>query len=279
MNAIRIPHVIDGLSEQEYHAHSALSCSGAKKLLPPSCPAIFKWELDNGRPEKRAFDFGHAAHSEVLGVGQPLLVVDADTWRTKAAQEQQAAAYASGHVPLLAKEASVVKAMGDQLRRHPVAGALLQPGTGQAEQSVFWRDDQFEVDCRARFDFITTLAGGRTCIVDYKSSTTANPAVIGKRVADFGYMIQDHWYRDGAVAALDVDDPAFLFVFQEKTPPYLVTVVELDYEARRVGQILADRAREVYAECCATDTWPSYSNEVELVALPGWYAAQVGALA
>ena len=62
--------------ESQYHADPALSYSGMKTLL--DCPARFAWEREHGRPERAAYDFGHAAHQLVLGVGDPIAIIDAD---------------------------------------------------------------------------------------------------------------------------------------------------------------------------------------------------------
>jgi hypothetical protein len=135
------PGLYDGLDEAEYHGHKgSVSVSGAKKLLPPSCPAIFKHERDQGQQQRDVFDFGKAAHKEALGVGPELVVVDADNWMTKAAKEAKAAAYADGSVPLLAKDKAAVDAMGAALRAHPIASALLDPDHGKPEQSAFFSD-------------------------------------------------------------------------------------------------------------------------------------------
>ena len=51
------------MTNEEYHSHRyALSSSGARKLLPPSCPAIFRYEQDHPQPPKKVFDIGSAAH-------------------------------------------------------------------------------------------------------------------------------------------------------------------------------------------------------------------------
>lgn len=263
-------HVVDGMPDNVYHADSALSSSGAKALLPPSCPALFKWERDHGRPEKSTFDFGHAAHHMVLGIGAPLDVVQADDWRTTKAKEAKAAAYAAGHVPLLEKDHRKVIAMADALREHPIASALFDPEIGKPEQSIFWHDDRHDIDRRARLDWLPDVGPGRLIIGDYKTCDAANLHAIRKSVANYSYHQQDAWYRDAAKAAELSDDPAFLFVFQEKTPPYLITVVELDAQARREGQARNDMAMEIFAECSALDVWPGYSDDIELIDLPAW---------
>lgn len=274
------PGVYDGIPEDVYHSDPvpgrSLSFSGAKRLLPPSCPAIFRWEQLHGRPNKPAFDFGHAAHAEVLGIGAPLVVVDAADWRTKAAQAQRDEAYAAGHTPILAHEHQQVKGMAEALRAHPIASALFDPDRGgKPEQSLFWHDERHDVMRRSRLDWLpATRDDGRLILPDYKTTTCAAPSALAKTVANFSYHQQAAWYPDMVVGLGLAEQVAFVFVFQEKTAPYLVTVVELDALSVRVGRHLNDRALEVYAECSATDTWPGYTDDVELISLPSWVINQ-----
>ena len=275
MTVIPGPGVYDGMPEHEYHADpvpgGSLSSSGARKLLPPSCPALFRHELDNPATPTRALDLGTAAHRMVLGLGGSFVVVDADSYRTKAAQQARDEARAAGAAPLLNHEYEQVMAMADAIRAHPVAGALLCRGDVAPEQSLFWRDEEFGIWRRARLDAIRwpRSPGGRILITDYKTTTCADPRQFARSAASYGYHQQDDWYRDGVTALLDAD-PAFLFVAQEKTPPYLVTVCELDDDAIKAGRERNRRAMEVYAECKATGDWPPYSNDIEVISLPAW---------
>lgn len=276
MTAVAAPEltgVVDDLAEAAYHSHDALSVSGAKKLL--ECPAKYRWERDNGQAQRAVFDIGHAAHAAVLGVGAELAVVDADNWMTKAAKEARAQAYADGKTPLLAKDKAAVDDMAAALRAHPRAAALLAPGSGRAEVSLFWRDWVTGVQRRGRLDWLT-VHEGRTTIVDYKTCASAEPSQVRKSVANFGYHQQHAWYVDGAHALDVADDARFLFVFQEKTAPFLVTVVELDGEAVRTGRAKNDEALRVFADCQASGVWPGYASEVVTVSLPPWAAPREG---
>lgn len=267
------PGVYD-LSVDEYHGDpvpgGSLSQSGAKHLLPPSCPALFRYAVDHPQPPNRAFDFGHAAHRLVLGAGPELVAVDAADWRTKAAREQRDAAYAEGLTPLLTSEYETVLEMAAALRAHPVASALFAPGSGRPEQALFWRDGIHEsVMCRALLDWLPNAQPGRRIILpDYKTTRCADPKQLQRAIEDYGYHQQAAWYLDGGRALGLAADAAFVFVCQEKTPPYLVTVAEPDTTALRIGQMLNRRALDVYAECVASGEWPGYSNRVELVSLP-----------
>lgn len=274
MTALLETGVVDDLPDVEYHAHPALSSSGARKLLPPSCPARFRWERDNPPESTRTLDFGKAAHRVVLDRGADLLVVDADDWRTNAAKAQRDEAHATGRTPLLREEMRVVEDMAAAIRKHPVASVLFNPDRGRPEQSLFWTDPTTAVDCRARLDWLPDPSSGRLIIPDLKTSQSAQPDAFAKSCASYGYAQQSAWYIDGAKQLGLAEEVAFVFVVIEKTPPYLVTVCELDWEALRIGARLNWLAREVYADCQANDTWPSYTDEVAHIQLPGWYLRQ-----
>lgn len=249
----------------------SLSASGARKLLPPSCPALFDYERRNRPTPTAEFSFGHAAHRLVLGVGPEIVVVDADSWRTKAAQQARDAAHAEGKTPLLPHDFQVVMAMVKALREHPVARALFGLGSGRPEQSLFWRDQETGIMCRARLDWLRHNDSNRRLIVpDYKTAASAAPERFERALHDYGYHRQAAWYMDG-VKALDLtDNPAFVFVVQEKTPPYLVSVFEPDALALEAARHYNRQARLVYAQCQASGRWPGYSDEVELISLPPW---------
>lgn len=274
------------LNELAYHADPALSASGAKRLLLPGCPALFKHDRDNGgRPNKRAFDVGHAAHAAVLGTGLEVEVVNkvtrdkqvvpADDYTTKSAQEHRDAIYASGKVPLLEREALHVEEMAQALRRHELAAKLLDPDHGTPEVSVFWHDDVHGIDRRARFDWLPNPTdNGLMLLPDYKSTVCAEPRAFSRSVWSFGYDMQAVFYADAAFAAGLATDVDFVFIAQETTAPYLVTVHRLDHDAQRIGRARVDEACRLFRECTDTDTWPGYTDaaDVQYVGPPAWLA-------
>jgi hypothetical protein len=286
--------VYDGMPDDVYYGDpvpdGSLSSSGARLLLPPSCPAKFDWERKHGRAPKRAWDIGHAAHERVLGVGPALVVVQttakdgaksaAENYLTKSAQQHRDEIRAAGAVPVLRSELDAVEDMAKAIREHPIARVLFDPDLGgRPEQSLFWLDPQFDVWRRTRLDWLPAQReDGRLIVPDYKSCTSAEPASVERSVASYGYDVQDVFYRDGLRALGLAEEPAFIFVFQEKDPPYLITVVELDGAWRRIGRRRVDEALGVFAECQGTDQWPGYTSDVELVGPPAWVARQYEAV-
>lgn len=269
------PGVYD-IPDAEYHQDpvpgGSLSHSGAKRLLPPSCPALFDHWRRYGQQPNEAFDLGHAAHKLVLGVGLDIRVIDAADWKTKKAQDARKAAYAEGAVPLLADDWRRVHDMADALRRHPIASALLDPDLGKPEVSLFWTDTETDVARRARLDWLRPGSGSaRTIVVDYKSTNDAEPDACAKVMHNYRYHSQGDYYLDGVVTlGLGDPDTAFVLIFQEKDPPHLVTVAEPDSVALRIGRDLNRRALQTYAECSAAGEWPGYTEDVLSLSLPAW---------
>jgi len=276
---VAAPVVIDGMTADDYHAdRTSISSSGLRAILDPGCPAQFKYDRDNPQPPKKEFDLGHAAHLLVLGEGPELEVIDYPDWKKVTARELRDAAYAEGKVPLLTKDHDMVQAMADAIRKHEYAGALFAPGSGIAERSIWWTDPATGVRCRVRPDWLKQLPG-LTLAVDYKTCRDANPQALSRAVRDHSYHQQDAFYLDGIEAAglAEPGSARFIFVFQSKTAPYLITVRELSEADRTIGRARNARALRIYAECVRTDTWPDWTGpvtDIPMISLPPWDATR-----
>lgn len=282
------PGVYD-LTAEEYHADpvvgGSLSHSGAKKLLPPSCPAIYKaWRDGQDDPPRAALDFGRAAHREVLGVGEDTVIVPGsgadDAWTTKVSKAAVADARAAGKTPIKPRDHDTVQAMAAALREHPVASALLDPTAGRPEQVLVWRDTETGVMCRALVDFLRTpRPGHRLVLPDYKTAEHVDPDSIAKALANFTYYGQAGWYVDGAEElGLSTGPPAFVLIFQRKTAPHLVVCAQVQPDDIGRGHELNRAARHLYRWCRDNDRWPSYRDgfgqyadeQVLSIPLPTW---------
>ena len=251
----------DGIPEATYHADPALSQSQAKTLL--DCPARYRWELDHPREHKTVFDVGHAAHAKVLGVGAPVVVIDADSWRTKAAKDAADQARADGHVPLLRADADAVDGMAEAVLAHPGARAIFE-AEGASEQSAWWEDEG--VQCRARIDRLTAVAP-----IDLKTTQDASPDGFGRSCATFGYDLQDAAYTR-AIEVLTGEHQPLVFVAVEKAAPHFVGLYTLPDEARARGQRRWLDALDLYRRCTETGTWPAYGDDIRPVTWPRWAA-------
>jgi hypothetical protein len=260
-----------GVDNASYHADTtSLSSSGARLLLPPSCPAKFRQRMDSPPEYKQVFDFGTVTHGLVLGEGGTFSVVDAPDYRSKAAQTERDQIRKDGKTPILAGELERATAMAATVYVHPLAGELLM-AKGESEVSWYANDPVTGTRLRARPDRVTTdYEPGRLWIVDYKTTITAAPSDFSRRAADYGYHFQAAWYRLVAkLLGLD-PNPRFIFIAQEKEAPYLVSVVEFDDEAIEEGDRLVRQAIDTYAHCMETGQWPGYDEGITQMSLPPW---------
>ncbi|MDQ1113987.1 hypothetical protein QE418_003435 [Microbacterium testaceum] len=283
--------VVADLDEREYHAHHALSSTGARELL--RAPLRFLHNQQAERAPKKAFDVGTFAHSKVLGTGAQAIVYPDGTggdvftvWDDEAqeyvehdnvlakngavstalAKAFDADARARGLVPLKRAEYDAVNAMAESVLSHAGARWLLEH-QGMPEASVFATDPATGVEERARFDWLV-LDGDFRFGVDLKTvHGDATPHAFQRSVTDRGYHVQEAWYEDAAEAAGEpINDFAFIVV--EKEPPYLTAVFSLDDKFREIGRERAKRAREVYAKATETGYWPGHPAAIQLVQAP-----------
>lgn len=256
--------LVHGLPEHEYHHGPELSSTGAKTIL--RSPAHYQWEQTH-RTEKAAFDFGHAVHALVLGIGMDVEVIPGP-WTTKTAKEAVAAARAAGCVPIKPEDWQHAKTAAAAVAEHPIAGPLFS--TGEPEVSMFWTDPDTGVRCRGRLDWLR--ATGRLLAVDLKTVQTADPKTFGRTAASFSYDLQTEMYAQG-YQAITGERPASLHVLVEVDPPHAVSVVQLDDEALRIGALKVRAALERYRDCTETGQWPAYDpTTIHPVSLPRWAA-------
>lgn len=272
--------VYPGIPDEVYHAdRGSLSSSGARTILWGT-PAKFEDEQKSPPPAKKEYDFGHVAHLLILGEGSKVAVLDpavhglTDDGKpakspksTSMWKKADAEARERGEVPISVEDYETAKVMAAKVLEHPQAAALLSQG--DPEISGFWHDQATGVRLRWRADW---LHPGRTrlIIVDYKTTKSAHPTAFHKSCAEYGYHQQEAWYRDGAIANGLCDDPLFLFIAQEKTSPFLVSVHESKPEdierARQLNRIAIDR----YARCRETGIWPGYGDGIHTINHPAY---------
>ncbi|HOW94055.1 MAG TPA: PD-(D/E)XK nuclease-like domain-containing protein [Mycolicibacterium fallax] len=273
-----------GVPDHEYHADiAALSSSGARLLLPPSAPELFRHKLDAERKPKREFDFGQIAHRLLLGDGARFEVLHPEVVALKADgsvaanpratagwKQAEQDARDAGRVPVHADDFARAEAMVSAVRRHPDAGPLFADGV--AELSLFATDPETGVRLRARPDWTIGYHGTPTLFVDFKTTVCAEPNEFARKGSGFGYHIQAAFYlRVARLVDMDVGmDVRFLFVACEKTPPHMVSVVEFDRDDLAAADQLVTQAIQVFAECSRSGQWPGYPPGIHTMRVPPW---------
>ena len=221
-------------AEEYHHGRYAgyISSSSIRRFL--RAPALFASPQET--QETPAMAFGSACHGFILeGKKIPRL------FKTDSAQE------GAEHT---------ITAMDAAVRSHYAASILLS--SGEPERTFLWEESGLKCKCRA--DWWTSNG----ICVDYKTTTNASPEGFMRAIKRYRYDVQAAWYRRGIAKALELDTlPPFVFIAQEKTPPYLVGVYELDEEFMYNAMAAIDEALLGIRECMDSGEWPGYSQNIE----------------
>lgn len=275
------PGLYSGISLADYHRADicdnwSISSSGLRTIFKES-PAHFfaEWQGNPARIErvdKRHFILGQAVHH--LHLGQPnfagMFVVQPVDYETdageikpwsnnaKACRQWHEERRREGRIVLLPKEVEQIKGMAIELGRHPIikAGAL----NGYIERSIFWRDKATGIWLKSRPDAIPGDGGD---FVDLKSTVSVKWGDLVRSIGDYGYHAQGALVRDGARSVLDIKQPTFSLVFQEKTAPYCVRVVTLKDSDLDRGDRQNRAALETFAKCLKDKHWPGPGGDRE----------------
>lgn len=278
---------VQNWTEDEYHRdpcpEPALSSSLAKTIINET--PLHAWvssprlDPDFERTEKAEFDIGNGAHKLYLGKGSDLAIIPAKAFNTNAAKAARDQAYAEGLTPLLTHQFDKVKDMVDagrfQLQRHECGDPFVDADPDDVEVCIAWEQDG--VINRAMLDRIDRK---KRIIWDLKTSgVSANPDRLDRVVSDRGYDISNAHYTDGAREVFG-GDWTMRFVFQEKTYPYLLSIIDLHPEWIDTARRKVKRARHVWRYCLDSGVWPGYPSKVCTLEAPAyhdakWYAREV----
>lgn len=257
------------MSNAGYHEQPAISKSGLDRIN--QSPAHYQSWLSEPRQETPALIFGSAAHCQVLEPesfwDRYIESPDGIDRRTSAGKLAWAAfeKTAAGKIPLKKDDVERLQKIATSINTHPSAAELLQDGI--AEASCF--AEIWGVDVKCRPDWLRDDG----IVVDLKTTDDASPDAFSRSVAKYRYHVQAAFYSD-ILAIRGRPVSAFIFIAVEKTPPYAVSVFELDPSSLEAGRDAYQRNLDTYKRCVETGQWPAYSNAIETLSLPRWAFAE-----
>ena len=260
-----------------YHATKALSKSSMDDLL--RCPAHFKATLDAmGEAEKTtdAMLLGSVFHALVLEPDSGDYAPKKNSGNTKAGKEEAAEAAEKGITLVTQTMWDQALCMAMSVRSHPLMETALSVDDWQAETSIYWTERD-GMPCKARVDAIATIPGFGRCAIDLKSTTDASPDGISKHIYDYGYHRQAAWYQH-ALSLAGMECRRFIFLFVEKSAPYLCTAVTVAEPAMQMAMDEIRGALDLYEQCANAGIWPGYSTDIVTeVDLPAYAYKRIAA--
>lgn len=264
----KIRGFIENMPSEEYHAKKDyLSNSMIGHFL--KSPAHFQTYLRNPPEATAAQELGTLIHACILEpklISKRYVISPGFDRRTKAGKQGYEALVEAnpGKIIVTEKEYEVVNRIVESVYSHESASSLLKKGI--TEPSLFWQDSETGVYCKARPDFIVPSL---SIVVDIKTTDDASLAGFQKSISKYAYNRQLAYYTLGARACgMSVNKQIIIAV--EKVEPYAVAVYQLDRISINFGDTKVREALFRYARCLATDSWPAYSQNIQLISLPEW---------
>ena len=265
------------LASEAYHAGEGVSNSGLA-LIAKSPAHYFARKLDPHRPPETAKAGqleGTLAHCATLEPGEfdARHVVGPPGRRGTKVWDAFEASLTAGQIGINGNQREAAFAQAASLRALPDVAVLL--AHGRPEVSAYWIDEKTGELCRCRPDWVHPINDDSVILLDVKTYSDASPREFSRQVARKGYHLQDAFYSDGYAIASGKKVLAFVFAAVETSYPYAACACMLDDQGRDVGRAEYRRLLDRYADCKRTNSWPGYSQAVELISLPAWAAAPV----
>lgn len=265
------PGVYDGIPNRHYHLQltptPSMSASMAVEI-ESSCPRKLWHDCylnpNFERQQKLDFDLGTAAHLALLEPhdwDNAIAVIEANDYKTNAAQAARRDAYAAGKTPLLPKHVDKITGLRDACLADEDTREFFE--TGIAEQTVVARDPKTGIWSKARPD---KRAPDWSWIADLKTTTSANPIALPNKSDDHGWGQRAEWYFDVVELATGIRPAEFFFIVAEIDAPHIAQVARfkprlgMKPRSMEIGALLNRHAIDTFAECVRTNTWPKYAK-------------------
>ena len=263
------------ISNAEYRKSEGISSTELKKIS--KSPAHYKYWKENPQEDTPALLFGRAAHKYVLETYDfynEFAVAPVCDRRTKEGKStwEQFVAESEGKDVITQEQFEQIDAMRNAMLATPFVSKLIN---GEHEVSFFWTDKDTGLKCKCRPDALNTKL---KIIVDYKTADNAETQHFMRKSIDLGYDLQSAYYLDG-VKANTGDDYIFVFIAQEKKPPYAVNILQADEVFIKSGREVYKAMLETYKECSENDNWYGYlgaENQINSLGVPKWLENMLG---
>lgn len=178
----------------------------------------------------------------------------------------------SGKDVITQEQFEQIDAMRNAMLATPFVSKLIN---GEHEVSFFWTDEDTGLKCKCRPDSLNQKI--HIC-VDYKTCEDAETESFMRSAIRLGYDVQASYYLDG-VKANTGEDYIFVFIAQEKKPPYAVNILEADENFIRSGRQTYKALLETYKECTESGNWHGYlgaDGQINSLGVPKWIENMLG---
>lgn len=239
----------------DYFAKPGISASRLKALA--KSPIYYKWYIENGLKPSPVMEFGSMLHKYILepeGFYNEYAIYT-EPVKTKADKRFKELVAMYPHKTVI-KQEEFFKLEEMYLALNDDARELLDEA-GLVEQEYYWGDYKAKMD---------KVIPSKKIVIDYKSARSVDPRFFVSDAIKLGYHIQAAHYLDAFE-----DEYEFVFIAQEKEPPYINVVYRCSPEFIAYGVKERERLLKLLKLCEETDKWFGYSSEdTIMLELPEW---------
>lgn len=263
------------MTDKEYREHEGISRSQLWKIR--ESPEKFKYAMEHPDEPTPALLFGQMVHKMVLepeSFDDEWIVAPEVDKRTKEGKAIWSQFEADAEGRKIVKLADYAKAqeMVEALTSLQLVQTLL---AGEHELPIFWTDQLTGEPCKVRLDCCHTMPD-RLLVVDYKTTADATTEAFMRSAINYGYDLQAAMYSEGVKQTKGCKTD-FVFIVQEKDPPYSVNILRADELFVQHGFDVFRELLGIYHECKQSDNWYGYLGPdatLNTLGLPAWMAKE-----
>lgn len=254
------------IEDDVYRAHPALNYSAAKSLL--RSPKHFQAALNRKFEPSREMLIGTYVHEIVLEGKTPSYIVrpadiDLRTKDGKAWKEKN-----TGREILSPDEDSAVRSAAAAVKASADAQYLLNLCPNREHGIV---QQYGGVDIKGKLDAYGQDEAGKSIVLDFKTTSNADPEEWGRRSFGLRYPMQTSWYQSLLALELGLDEPpVYFWLVVETQEPYDVVIYQPPDEALEIGRAQMKHCIDTYKTCKDTGKWPGYSKGIINLDVPSW---------
>jgi len=230
---------------------------------------------DGWKPSEssRKADIGSAVHEMATRRGRGIVTIEANDYRTRAAQEARDAARAAGRTPILLgdreRAAVILQSLRKRVREHPDTRGAFRDGRGEVTMIAQMGPGLYG---RAMVDWIQdhTLWDLKTTASDIGDEA------LRRRIGTDNLDMRAAWYLHLA-STLHAEERSqwrYVYAFIETSEPYECRFIELTGPQLDEGEEKMIWALDVWKNCLLDGSWPGYPAGIEKLEAAPWASQQ-----
>lgn len=252
----------ENLPAEIYHSETAhISKHGLDQIRV--APYLYKQSVGRKKEQSPSMRWGELVHAWILepqkAIDEFAVAPEGLDRRTKAGKEWALEVEESGKRVVTHAESVELMEMHQAAMDNEEFRNILKK-TEHIELSVFWEDDAFGVQCRARPDMV-----GKNFCADLKTTSGKD---FTRDAWNYRYHVQAAFYLHG-LRKCGIDARDFYFVTIETEWPYFTKVLKADeiFVAKGEEEFMKDLAS--YKTCLVNDHWPK-PESFGTLSIPNW---------